>query len=265
MPSTLQKNFQCDYLVVQEDDKQMSLIVDLPSIKPMSMNLLTIELKDDTHESKDDEITASDTVVEQVQGSHQGKVLENGEIKVEFDWDNGTYLPKAILFKELGVTFDVDMQFIRYPATVTDSGAYIIAPRSRAIPLQLDVIDAYIMNADQQDGNDMYVQKKLVIFYRSQYLHQCFSLMTISLNQYSNVGQLNFDYKGNVLLNDEVYLRMKVKPRLQTRGAKYTGSQFYVHDSVAHVRRDLHEKRYLMSRDVGSKYYPMVEGASYRF
>lgn len=89
--------------------------------------------------------------------------------------------------------------------------------------------------------------------------------MTISLNQFSSVGQLNFDYKGNVLLNDEVYLRMKVKPRVNARGAKYLGSQFYVHDSMAHVRRDLNEKRYLMSRDVGSKYYPMVEGASYRF
>lgn len=44
-----------------------------------------------------------------------------------------------------------------------------------------------------------------------------------------------------------------------------TGSQFYVHDSVANVRRDLYEKRYVMSRDVGSKYYPMVEGASYRY
>jgi len=42
-------------------------------------------------------------------------------------------------------------------------------------------------------------------------------------------------------------------------------SQFYVHDSVAHVRRDLVQKRYLMSRDAGGKYYPMVEGASYRY
>lgn len=45
----------------------MSLIVDLPSIKPMSMNLLTIELKDETHQIKDEEIVASETVVEQVQ------------------------------------------------------------------------------------------------------------------------------------------------------------------------------------------------------
>lgn len=50
---------------------------------------------------------------------------------------------------------------------MTDSGAYIIAPRTRAIPLQLDVIDAYIMNADEKEGDSMYVQKRLVIFYRS--------------------------------------------------------------------------------------------------
>merc|ERR1711935_771841 len=49
------------------------------------------------------------------------------------------------------------------------------------------------------------------------------------------------------------------------KGHKIVDSRFYVHDSVSQVRRDLVEKRFLMSRDVGSKYYPMVEGASYRY
>jgi len=65
-------------------------------------------------------------------------------------------------------------------------------------------------------------------------------------------------------VNDEVYLRFKIKPRL-LKGHKIVDSRFYVHDSVSQVRRDLVEKRFLMSRDVGSKYYPMVEGASYRY
>lgn len=65
----------------------------------MSMNLLTIELKDETNVLIDDDITASESVVEPMEDNNQGKVIENAEIKVEFDWENGSYLPKAIWFK----------------------------------------------------------------------------------------------------------------------------------------------------------------------
>lgn len=99
VPSTIQTNFHCDFLVVKEDQSQVSIVVDLPSMKPMSMNLLTFELKDVTSDIKDDDITASETVVEQVEDSNLGKVIENAEIKVEFDWENGSYLPKVIWFK----------------------------------------------------------------------------------------------------------------------------------------------------------------------
>lgn len=42
-------------------------------------------------------------------------------------------------------------------------------------------------------------------------------------------------------------------------------SQFYVHDSLNHVRKDVVKKRLLTSRDLASKYYPAVSGFSYRF
>lgn len=88
---------------------------------------------------------------------NKDKVLENKDIRVEFDWEGGTFLPKLIWFKELDITFDVEMLFVRYPASVTDSGAYIMAPRNRAIPLYLDVIDAKIMNADKKDETETYI------------------------------------------------------------------------------------------------------------
>lgn len=260
--STLQRNFQCDYLLVHEDEKQVSLVVELPEVKPMSMNLLTVELRNET-EAAGQEKVSSYSDVQQLSAA-ASKVLENEELRVELDEQGGSYLPSQIYFKELDVAVDVETQFVRYPATVTDSGAYIFAPRSRAVPLHLDVIDAKLLNTERGGEGDHYVQKKLVIFFRSHYLHQCFSLMTVTLNQNSNKGQLTVEYKGNILQNDELYLRMKLRPRLAA-GAKMAGSQFYVHDSVANVRRDLYEKRYVMSRDVGSKYYPMVEGASYRY
>jgi len=74
------------------------------------------------------------------------------------------------------------MQFIRYPTAVSDSGAYIFAPRTTAVNIDLEIIDAKVVNHDRQDPNDQYIQQKLLIFYKSQYLNQCFSLMTISIN-----------------------------------------------------------------------------------
>lgn len=195
--STLQRNFQCDFLLVHEDEKQVSLVVELPEIRPMSMNLLTVELRNET-EAADQEHASSYSEVKQLSAA-ASKVLENDELRVELDEKEGSFLPSEIYFKQLDVVLDVETQFVRYPATVTDSGAYIFAPRSRAVPLHLDVIDAKLLNTERGGEGDQYVQKKLVIFFRSHYLHQCFSLMTVTLNQNSNKGQLTVEYKGNIL------------------------------------------------------------------
>ena len=53
------------------------------------------------------------------------------------------------------------MQVIRYPTTNSQSGAYIFAPKEEGIPLKLQIIDAFILEGDDQD--------RIIVFYKSRY------------------------------------------------------------------------------------------------
>ena len=54
-------------------------------------------------------------------------------------------MPSSIEFKQLGQHIDFDFDIVHYPTYSSDSGAYIFAPFTEAVPLQLKITDAYIV------------------------------------------------------------------------------------------------------------------------
>ena len=72
---------------------------------------------------------------------------------------------------------------------------------------------------------------------------------------------LQVEHRSQIMTDDEVFLSFKIRPE----GQSVRDSQFYVHDSVNHVRKDVVKKRLLTSRDIGSKFHAMVYGAMYRY
>jgi RNA binding exosome subunit len=67
-------------------------------------------------------------------------VLENDELIVRFD--KRTFMPNQIEFKKLNQIIDLKVEVIRYPSGTSETGAYISAPKSRGVPLKLQIVDA---------------------------------------------------------------------------------------------------------------------------
>ena len=82
-------------------------------------------------------------------------------------------------------------------------------------------------------------------------MNQCYGLVTVWLNRDESV--VNVEFKGNILYNNEIFMEIK------TEGF----NDLFVHDSIAHVKR-VRNKRLMTSRDLGSNFFPMVNGASLR-
>jgi len=105
----------------------VSLLVEIPEIPPTSMNLLSVELAKKSLSVEGETSLMSD--MKQIEDA-KNKILENDEVKIILDDDQGTFLPKQIYFKRIDQTIDLEMEFVRYPTIKSESGAYISAPRS---------------------------------------------------------------------------------------------------------------------------------------
>ena len=144
----LQENYQCNFLMIKQEQNLVSILIELPDVMPASMNMVSIETVP-FHSFMPPGIYAGETMVTQVLLADK-KYLENEDIILWFN--HRTYLPSKIFFKKLNQTIDIDMQFVRYPSSSSDSGAYIFAPRSKAIPLSLQIIDAKFMQQDADEN-----------------------------------------------------------------------------------------------------------------
>jgi len=98
VPSVVQTNYQCDQLLVQEDLDQISLVVEIPEIPPASMNLLSVEVVNDATANKTE--TSLKSEMQQL-GEANKKYLENDQLRVKLDEEEGAYLPTEIYFKKL--------------------------------------------------------------------------------------------------------------------------------------------------------------------
>lgn len=155
-------------------------------------------------------------------------------------------MPKSILFKRLDQKVNLNIEIIRYPTSNSESGAYIFAPKDEGVPLRLQVIDATILTGDDQD--------RIIIFYKSRYSASVQALLSISINKLLDQRVLKMSLLCNQIKNNELFLRFSVDPHDQ--------EQFYVHDSVNHVRKGHIKKRVMTSRDLGAHFHSVVSGAS---
>jgi len=93
----VQTNYQCGQLLVQEDLDQISLVVEIPEIPPASMNLLSVEVVNDTTANRTE--TSLKSEMQQL-GEANKKYLENDQLRVKLDEEEGAYLPTEIYFKK---------------------------------------------------------------------------------------------------------------------------------------------------------------------
>ena len=99
---------------------------------------------------------------------------------MKINFDKKTYLPNNIEFKKLNQSINMKIEIVRYPTQSSDSGAYIFGPRYKAVPLNLQIIDAKIL-----DEEDKFLSK-IIIFYKSQYSKNCIAIITITLYNIGN-------------------------------------------------------------------------------
>ena len=132
MNSYLANPLSITALDVVELKLKPTLHIEIPNVEPLSVNLINIEKIND-EEMKDEysKESKSEKIVEP-------KVLQNEDLTVSFD---KYYLPNKLHFKKLGQTIDLKMSIVRYPTSLSESGAYIMAPRRQAVPIKLQIID----------------------------------------------------------------------------------------------------------------------------
>ena len=158
--SFIYSSYECLGLRVTEKAHKPQLFIQLPEVDPMSVNLLSIESHYNIKKNNQtDPEFAKETQSRRVHVLDENSVLENDELLVQFD--RRTFMPNEIYFKSLDQKVNLEMQVIRYPTTNSQSGAYIFAPKDEGIPLKLQILDAFILQGDDQD--------RLIVFYKSRY------------------------------------------------------------------------------------------------
>lgn len=246
VPATISDNYSCNKLKVFQDGTTVSIHARIDDVRPLSASLLTVQVQPRTFDSHNASLT-EDASLREVKKDDE-VVLENDVVR--FSLSRKTYMPERLFDKTLQKGVKLEAALMRHQTSNSESGAYIFAPRTEAKEMKLQVIDVKFF--------DSKLVKKVLVFYKSPYIANCHSLMTLWLNEGERV--LHYEHRGHVLDEDEVFLRIKIQPDHDV-----VSSQFYVHDSVNHVRKDVVKKRLLTSRDLGSKFHAMVYGAAYRY
>ena len=111
---------------------------------------------------------------------------------------------------------------MRYPNSKSESGAYIHSPYTKAQPLKVTILGAFLIKSDE-------FHDKIVVFYKSSYINACFSLLNIVLNKEESLQDvIHVDMQSNIIYKDDLYLRFSILNDLKS-------PSFYVHDSINHV------------------------------